>query len=69
VERIPREWIEQVRRRLQAGREFQDGLQELLTADTELADHLAGTGHRAALSAPLLAPRHRPGALPCDRPS
>lgn len=36
VERIPREWIDQVRQRVQAGREFQDALREVLTANAEL---------------------------------
>jgi hypothetical protein len=36
VERIPHEWIEQVRQRVLAGREFQDALREVLTANAEL---------------------------------
>jgi hypothetical protein len=36
VERIPREWIEEVRRRVEAGHEFQDALREVLTANAEL---------------------------------
>jgi hypothetical protein len=36
VERIPREWIEEVRRRLEAGHEFQSALREVLTANAEL---------------------------------
>jgi len=36
VERIPKEWVEEVRRRIDAGREFQDALREVLTANAEL---------------------------------
>jgi len=36
VERIPREWIEEVRRRVEAGHEFQNALREVLTANAEL---------------------------------
>jgi len=36
VERIPREWIEEVRRRMQAGHQFQQALREVLTANAEL---------------------------------
>jgi hypothetical protein len=36
VERIPREWIEEVRRRVEAGHEFQHALREVLTANAEL---------------------------------
>jgi hypothetical protein len=36
VERIPREWVEEVRRRVEAGHEFQDAVREVLTANAEL---------------------------------
>jgi hypothetical protein len=36
VERIPREWIEEVRRRVEAGHEFQQALREVLAANAEL---------------------------------
>ena len=36
VERIPREWIEEVRRRMEAGHQFQQALREVLTANAEL---------------------------------
>ena len=36
VERIPKEWVEKVRRRVGAGREFQDAVREVLTANAEL---------------------------------
>jgi hypothetical protein len=36
VERIPKDWVEEVRRRVQAGRAFQDALREVLTANAEL---------------------------------
>jgi len=36
VERIPKEWVDDVRRRVQAGRAFQDALREVLTANAEL---------------------------------
>ena len=36
VERIPREWIEEVRQRVEAGHEFQNALREVLTANAEL---------------------------------
>lgn len=36
VERIPEDWVDDVRRRVQAGRAFQDALREVLTANAEL---------------------------------
>lgn len=36
VERIPKDWVDDVRRRVQAGRAFQDALREVLTANAEL---------------------------------
>jgi hypothetical protein len=36
VERIPRDWVEQVERRVSAGREFQDAVREVLAANAEL---------------------------------
>ena len=36
VERIPKEWVYDVRRRVEAGRAFQDALREVLTANAEL---------------------------------
>jgi hypothetical protein len=36
VERVPREWVDDVRAQVQAGREFQDALREVLTANAEL---------------------------------
>jgi len=36
VERIPREWVEDVRRRVEAGRDFQNAVREVLTANAEL---------------------------------
>ncbi len=36
VERIPKDWVDEVRRRVQAGRAFQDALREVLTANAEL---------------------------------
>ena len=36
VERIPRGWVEEVRQRVQAGREFQDAVRDVLTANAEL---------------------------------
>jgi hypothetical protein len=36
VERIPKGWVDDVRRRVQAGRAFQDALREVLTANAEL---------------------------------
>ena len=36
VERIPREWAESVAARVRAGREFQDAVREVLTANAEL---------------------------------
>jgi len=35
-ERIPRDWVEAVRQRVKAGREFQDAVREVLTANAEL---------------------------------
>lgn len=36
VQHIPREWVDEVRRRVDAGREFQQALREVLTANAEL---------------------------------
>lgn len=36
VERIPREWVEEVERRVSAGREFQEAVREVLAANAEL---------------------------------
>lgn len=36
VERIPKDWVDDVRQRVTAGRAFQDALREVLTANAEL---------------------------------
>jgi hypothetical protein len=36
VERIPKDWVDDVRQRVAAGRAFQDALREVLTANAEL---------------------------------
>jgi hypothetical protein len=36
VERIPKDWADEVRRRVEAGREFQEALKEVLAANAEL---------------------------------
>ena len=36
VQHIPKDWVEEVRRRVQAGREFQDALREVLAANAQL---------------------------------
>ena len=36
VERIPRDWVEEVRRRVEAGREFQDAVRAVLAANAQL---------------------------------
>ena len=36
VERIPADWAEEVRRRVRAGREFQDAVREVLAANAQL---------------------------------
>src|SRR5258708_8258467 len=36
VERIPRDWVEDVQRRVAAGREFQDAVREVLAANAHL---------------------------------
>ena len=36
VERIPKDWVDEVRRRVEAGREFQDALREVLAANAQL---------------------------------
>jgi hypothetical protein len=36
VERIPKQWVDDVRRRVEAGRALQDALREVLTANAEL---------------------------------
>jgi hypothetical protein len=35
-ERIPHRWVEEVRQRVQAGRDFQNAVREVLTANAEL---------------------------------
>jgi hypothetical protein len=36
VQHIPSEWVEDVRRRVEAGREFQDAVREVLAANAQL---------------------------------
>ena len=36
VQHIPKEWVEQVQRRVQAGREFQEAVREVLAANAQL---------------------------------
>jgi nitrate/TMAO reductase-like tetraheme cytochrome c subunit len=36
VQHIPKEWVEDVRRRVEAGREFQDAVREVLAANAQL---------------------------------
>ncbi len=36
VQHIPNEWVEEVRRRVQQGREFQDAVREVLAANAQL---------------------------------
>jgi hypothetical protein len=36
VQHIPRDWVEDVRRRVEAGREFQDAVREVLAANAQL---------------------------------
>ncbi len=36
VERIPREWVEEVRQRVEAGREYQQAVREVLAANAQL---------------------------------
>jgi len=36
VQHIPKDWVEDVRRRVQAGREFQDAVREVLAANAQL---------------------------------
>jgi hypothetical protein len=36
VEHIPKAWAEEVRRRVRAGREFQDAVREVLAANAQL---------------------------------
>jgi hypothetical protein len=36
VQHIPKQWVEEVRRRVKAGREFQDAVREVLTANAQL---------------------------------
>ena len=36
VQHIPKEWVEDVRRRVKAGREFQDAVREVLAANAQL---------------------------------
>jgi len=36
VQHIPKEWVEQVRRRVREGREFQEAVREVLAANAQL---------------------------------
>jgi hypothetical protein len=36
VQHIPKEWVEEVRRRVKEGREFQDAVREVLAANAQL---------------------------------
>jgi len=36
VQHIPRDWVEQVRRRVEAGRQFQEAVREVLAANAQL---------------------------------
>ncbi|MGB2626967.1 MAG: DUF6788 family protein [Candidatus Acidiferrum sp.] len=36
VQHMPKEWVEEVRRRVKAGREFQDAVREVLAANAQL---------------------------------
>lgn len=36
VERIPKEWVEEIRRRVEAGRKFVDAVREVLATNAEL---------------------------------
>ncbi len=36
VQHIPKDWVEDIRRRVQAGREFQDAVREVLAANAQL---------------------------------
>jgi hypothetical protein len=36
VERVPKDWVEEVRRRVEAGREFQEAVKEVLAANAQL---------------------------------
>jgi hypothetical protein len=36
LERMPRDWVEEVRRRVEAGHEFQDAVREVLAANAQL---------------------------------
>jgi hypothetical protein len=36
VQHIPKEWVEEVRRRVKEGREFQDAVREILVANAQL---------------------------------
>ncbi len=36
VQHIPKEWVEEARRRVEAGREFQDAVREVLAANAQL---------------------------------
>jgi len=36
VQHIPKDWVEEVRRRVQAGREFQDAVREVLATNAQL---------------------------------
>ncbi len=36
VQHIPKDWVDEVRRRVKAGREFQDAVREVLAANAQL---------------------------------
>jgi hypothetical protein len=45
VQHIPKPWVDQVRKRVQGGREFQDAVREVLAANAQLLG-LAGKARK-----------------------
>jgi hypothetical protein len=46
VQHIPKPWVDEVRKRVQAGREFQDAVREVLAANAQLLG-LAGKSRKS----------------------
>ena len=67
VGRIPRDWVEEVWQRVEAGREFQDAVRAVLAANAQLLvlarQHLSREIRPHSADAPA-SPSHRPRQLP-----
>jgi len=59
VQRIPRDWVEEVQQRVAAGREFQDAVREVLAANAQLLVLARQQRKKKKEEAPLKSPTPR----------